>query len=181
ILTPLSLSLDINTTISIPSSLDPPSSSATSTCSICLASLPPPPTTLLLSFPCRRHKIHRTCALSYIRHCLATRLVPVPCPAFPFDGYCMTDAQVYGCLSKEEEQRQYDRVKEEKRVASTPGLAFCPTPGCGTVLEVGEEGEEEEGKEGGGREEEEEGRRDVDGEVAEEGGIPFLSHPPPSI
>jgi hypothetical protein len=73
-------------------------------------------------------------------------------------------------LSKEEEQRQYDRVKEEKRVASTPGLAFCPTPGCGTVLEVGEEGEEEEGEEGGGREEEEEGRRDVDGEVAEEGG-----------
>jgi hypothetical protein len=28
---------------------------------------------------------------------------------------------VYGCLSKEEEQEQYERVKEERRVATTDG------------------------------------------------------------
>ena len=51
---------------------------------------------------------------------------------------------MYGCLSKEEEQEQYERVKEERRVATTKGLAFCPTPGCNTVLEVEEEEEEKE-------------------------------------
>jgi len=56
---------------------------------------------------------------------------------------------VYGCLSKEEEQEQYERVKEERRVATTKGLAFCPTPGCNTVLEVEEEEEEKEEEEGG--------------------------------
>jgi len=71
--------------------------------------------------------------------------------------------QVYGCLSKEEEQEQYKRVKEERRVATTKGLVFCPTPGCNTVLEV----EEEEGE---GEEEEQEGRWDREEEGMEKDG-----------
>ncbi|KAM3568719.1 hypothetical protein VYU27_009162 [Nannochloropsis oceanica] len=133
--------------IPVPPSSSSSSSFPASSCPICLEPLS---LSNLLTFPCRKHKVHRHCALSYIKHCLSKRLVPIPCPAFPFDGFHLKDVQVYGCLSKEEEQEQYKRVKEERRVATTKGLVFCPTPGCNTVLEV----EEEEGE---GEEEEQEG------------------------
>jgi len=91
------------------------SSSTASSCPICLGPLPP---SNLLTFPCREHKVHRHCALSYIKHCLSTRLVPIPCPAFPFDGFYLKDVQV----GKEGGEREGAAVPQPPSFSPSPFL-----------------------------------------------------------